>query len=583
MTNRVLLFDGVTKTFPGPDRQTVSALTNVSLALSRGEFVCVAGPDGAGKSTLAAIAAGLYAPEAGRVEVLGKAPDLRRPAFTQAVSYLPQTPGLYRDLTVAENLAFFAALKNMTPGDSDRQIPALLALTGLTAFTERAAGKLSGGMRQKLGLACALLGNPELLILDEPTVGVDPLSRREIQRIIVDRVKSQGLTCLMCTTLLSEAAGADRVLLINHGRTLAADTPAGLCRRAAGRTYALPRRSKAADHRVILSVRACDAKSPVLDAVPNGDAIALLTAPDAQRLPDGWVKRAPAMEDAYCALTLPAAGGTDPAQTGLPTDKAPLTPANGNALPMIEAQHISRRFGDFLAVADTSFAVQPGEIFGLLGPNGAGKTTTFRMLNGLLKPTGGRVLINGEDLASALSKWRSQIGYAAQKFSLYSLLTVEDNLRYFALSYGLAVDRARSRIEAVLTDFDLQRFRRVRAARLPLGAKRALTMAVALLHQPRILFLDEPTSGADTANRRAFWRRIIRLSQAGTTIVVTTHFMEEAEYCDRILIQDEGRVLAIGTPAAIRRAYGGPDGPALLIDEAFARVIAQHRFSGEAP
>lgn len=612
----------LSKRFPSPDGKVLEALSDVSIDIfRRGENVAIVGPDGAGKTTLIRTIAGLLRPEGceknGRtveplIRVFGRTPDTDDPAFTETIGVMPQRFGLYEELSCRENLEFFAAVKGIRGEEFEKRFARLMHLTGLSGFEARLAGKLSGGMKQKLGLAATLMTTPDFIVLDEPTVGVDPLSRRELQRVLEDVRRTDGVTTLFSTAYLDEAASADRVYILEKGRIVACGTPSELLLTVRGRTWrAVPAETSTeiprpngknhelgiAAHRLartlMQSVSAVRADSPWLDAVPRGDGVDLLARAGANRaalersiselaasgLAATLSERPETLEDAYAALTFEDDGRT-PEEASVET--VALKTANNTtgetaaatSDPVIRAEHISRRFGNFVAVADTRFEVKRGEIFGLLGPNGAGKTTTFRMLCGLLPPSSGDIRIDGVDLLASASEARARIGYVAQKFSLYERLTVYQTLRYFGECYGVSGRALDAQIGELLSGpgatlgIHLER----RAGMLPLGAKRELAMACALLHRPAILFLDEATSGADLAARRAFWRRIVELARNGTTVVVTTHFMDEAEYCDRFLIQDAGRVLVLGSPAEVRRSAG-----AATVEEAFRTIVLENR------
>lgn len=597
-----VVVQGLVKSFPGPKRglfaprERLCALAGVDFSVPAGALVALCGPDGAGKTTLLRILCGILSPdpETKELSVLGRTPDTDDPSFVGRLGFMPQKFGLYEELTVAENMTLFGALKGVRGKALRQRFADLMTLTGLSGFESRPAGKLSGGMKQKLGLAAALLSEPELLILDEPTVGVDPLSRRELWRIIEAMRTRSGLTCLVSTSYLDEAARADLVLLLEKGRLIAQGAPSTLAERAAGRTFfaqAEPRRAAELSRRLQFAVRAADPDAPFWDARPEGERVRLLAADsctetavraaDLVRRCGGAVfkPREPTLEDAYCALTFagkPKAAAArledSSERTAERPDAGAGTPTTTEPSVVIRADRIGMRFGRFEAVADTSFTVKRGEIFGLLGPNGAGKTTTFRMLCGLLKPTAGTLSVAGADLRSAPARARARVGYVAQKFSLYERLTAEDNLRYFGQCFGASGRTLERRIQRICAQTELINELHRPASQLPLGAKRELAMAAALIHSPEVLFLDEPTSGADVASRRDFWRRIVGLAQAGTTVIVTTHFMEEAEYCDRILIQDAGRVLVVGSPHSVRA-----DAKADSIEEAFVEIVEAHR------
>ncbi len=569
------------KTFRGPDGKPFAAIDNLSVLIPEpGAIVSLIGPDGAGKTTLLRLLAGILTPEDGEIRLFGRRPDTDDPDFVAMLGFMPQRFGLYEELSVWENFRIFGALRGIRGRALEARFRDLMTLSGLRGFESREAGKLSGGMKQKLGLSCSLLAEPKILLLDEPTVGVDPLSRRELWRILRDMRDRTGMTVLVSTAYLDEAEAADRTILISSGRLIAEGDPRELARETEGRTWLAragdERRTLALARTLMREVRAANPRAPWLDAVPHGNAVNLLSPEDARSgaseesfrtLPEGTKlsSRTPALEDAYCALTFPRADRTDSLRI-LPPAYAVQEPE------AVVARSISRRFGSFTAVEDTSFSVKKGEIFGLLGPNGAGKTTTFRMLCGLLPPSGGTISVAGSDLPTARSPARAKVGYVAQKFSLYAQLSARQNLEYFGACFGVAGQTLDNRIHELTTGSDLGERLQSITRELPLGAKRELALACALIHRPAILFLDEATSGADIAARRAFWRRIVGLAETGTTVIVTTHFLEEAEYCDRFLIQDAGRVLTLGTPSEVRHETG-----AASIEEAFISIVTQAR------
>lgn len=612
MTSRPLIdAKNLTRIFDAaPGRPPIRAVDSLTISIpASARLVALVGPDGAGKSTLMRLVCGLEVPDHGYIEVFGQAPDPDDERFLETVAYMPQSLGLYKDLSVIENLELFGTLRGAKPMKAGMSLAEhyrqLLQLTGLAGFEGRLAGDLSGGMKQKLALSIALVRAPRFLILDEPTVGVDPLSRRELWHIIHQMMTLTQTTCFFSTAYLEEAEKADWVICLTNGHLLAADTPTALLSKAQGQTFRV-QLGDVADpikqtytRRLMQRVGLSD-ETFCLDVVPRDGAIELLTQ-KSQTLSTvkAWLiaqwgsvfvatvdvtTRPARMEDAYALMTFEGKhraelGITVDALTGQAASTGPNGMSPGDASIVIEAAEVSRHFGDFVAVAASSFTVHRGEIFGLLGPNGAGKTTTFRMLCGLLPPSSGRVMLEDRDLRKALAKARAEIGYVAQKFSLYANLTVEENLRYFARSYGFYGATLTKQVEDALVAYELARYRKMPANDLPLGAKRDLAIACALLHQPAILFLDEATSGADLVSRRHFWRGLTRLAAQGTTIVVTTHFMEEAEYCDRFLIQEAGRILAIGTPNEIRSAARQvSDGqPIRSIEEAFVALVEEDR------
>ncbi len=574
-TGAALLVEGVSKSFRRETGESVLALDNISFAVGPGVLAALVGPDGAGKTSLLRLMAGLIKADRGRVSVLGIDAAADPQAIQSRIAYMPQRFGLYEDLTVSENLNLYADLHGVTTEARVAKYTGLMAMTGLESFKERLAGKLSGGMKQKLGLACTLVGSPGLLLLDEPTVGVDPLSRSELWEIIRQLVKD-GLTVLLSTSYLDEAEACERVVVLNEGKKLAEGPPAEVSALAQGRTFLAepPAGIKARDFQARLLV-----EPDVVDAVPESGLVRLVTQPGAVHSPSGagpTARPTPArFEDGFMALMRQAKGAAA-ARDESPGAEPPASKA-GSASCMVDVRDLQRRFGDFVAVDHVTFSVKRGEIFGLLGPNGAGKTTTFRMLCGLLPPSGGALTVAGVDVRRDRASARQHLGYVAQKFSLYGQLTVGENLDFFARAYGLGGDRKRDRINWALSQFDLEPFVNLPSAQLPGGFKQRLAMAAALLHRPEILFLDEPTSGADPFARREFWQRITALASEGVTVIVTTHFMAEAEYCDRAAILDSGKVLAQGTPAELRGHAQPADGKMATMEDAFIAIVLKAR------
>jgi ABC-2 type transport system ATP-binding protein len=467
-----------------------------------------------------------------------------------------------------------------------------MEMTALGPFTNRLAGRLSGGMKQKLGLACTLVREPDLLLLDEPTVGVDPLSRRELWAIILRLVHDEQLTVLLSTSYLDEAERCDRVVVLHEGNVLAESPPGEVSQLAAGRTFIAD--PPAGQPARVLQAELLD-DPEIIDAVPEAGRVRLVrgdrmtaksdAAPLEFRLQAAADRLNPELqhatlhptpprfEDGFMILLRSATQRTAGAEMTLGS----AAPAKNAEDVAVEVRDLLRRFGSFTAVDHVSFQVHRGEIFGLLGPNGAGKTTTFRMLCGLLAPSGGTLRVAGADLRYARASARQRIGYVAQKFSLYGQLSVMENLEFFASAYALRGRRKRERIGWALEQFELHRMERLPSGQLPGGYKQRLAMAAALLHEPEILFLDEPTSGADPLARREFWRRITALAEQGITVIVTTHFMEEAEYCDEVAIMDVGRVLAQGTPAEIRHHAHPESGGEASMEDAFIVIVEDSR------
>ncbi|WP_145543937.1 ATP-binding cassette domain-containing protein [Yersinia frederiksenii] len=548
----VRLFPGVNKKAP-----ETRALDGLTLNIRAGELTALVGPDGAGKTTFQRLIAGLYEPSSGSLTVLGTDVIADPQSVQNRISYMPQRFGLYEDLSVQENLDLYADLHGVPSQVRQERFERLLSITDLSRFTARPAGKLSGGMKQKLGLACTLVRSPELLLLDEPSVGVDPLSRRDLWKIIEQLVQDEKLSVIISTAYMDEAERCAQIYVMNHGKILAEGKPEMLRQKAAGRTWlAVPPEGTKSR---ILQAHLLEKRDAIADAVPKGDAVRFIClSPDDKATPQevNATPREAELEDGFMLLLHQAQQHDSTAPAG--PVKAGMISAQSSESdsdkPVIVVKDLVRKFGDFTAVANTSFDVKRGEIFGLLGPNGAGKTTTFRMLCGLLPATSGQLEVAGMNLRTARAKARARIGYVSQKFALYGNLSVRDNLTFFGGAYGLSGEKLSRQIETSLKQFELSPD--AISGELPGGFKQRLSMAVALLHEPEIVFLDEPTSGIDPLARRLFWYTIGELANKGITIIVTTHFMEEAEYCDRIAIQDAGKLLALGTPKEVRQQAG---------------------------
>lgn len=496
----VAVLDGLTQRYG-----KVKALDEVTISIPADCMVGLIGPDGVGKSTLLGIIAGARQNQSGSATVLGGdiSDAKHRAAVCPKIAYMPQGLGknLYPDLSVRENIQFFSRLFGQDRAEREWWIAELLDSTGLAPFEDRPAKKLSGGMRQKLGLCCSLIHDPALLILDEPTTGVDPLSRRQFWELI-DRLRSRrsGMSVIVATAYMEEAERFDWLAAMNAGKVLATGSPAEL-------------------------------KSSVSATTVEDAFIALL--PEQQR-------------DGHHTLQIP-----------------PLRVFDAD--PIITARDLTRRFGDFTAVDAVNFTIERGEIFGFLGSNGCGKTTTMKMLTGLLSPSAGEALLFGKALDANDISSRYRVGYMSQSFSLYTELTVRQNLDLHARIFHLPAQRAALRIAELVRKFGLENYLDQRTLDLPLGIRQRLSLAIAIVHEPEILILDEPTSGVDPPARDRFWAALIDLSRnQGVTIFVSTHFMNEAERCDRISLMDTGRVLATGKPAELVAARG-----AATLEDAF--------------
>ncbi|MEQ8651971.1 MAG: ribosome-associated ATPase/putative transporter RbbA [Kiloniellales bacterium] len=485
------------------------ALEEVSLTIPGGCLVGVIGPDGVGKSTLLGLIAGAKRLQTGRIEVLGGnigEANHRRRVCTR-IAYMPQGLGknLYAELTVRENLDFFGRLFRQGGEERAQRIAALLAATGLAPFVDRPAGKLSGGMKQKLGLCSALIHDPDLLVLDEPTTGVDPLSRRQFWQLLAHlRERRAQMSLIVSTAYIDEAEGFDWLVAMDGGRALTSGSPQELVARTGAGSLEAAYRS----------------------LLPGGTASEAFVVP--------------------------------------PRDQ-------GSAEPVIQAVDLTRRFGDFVAVDKVSFEIERGEIFGFLGSNGCGKTTTMKMLTGLLPVSAGEARLFGRPVKAEDREARRDIGYMSQTFSLYGELTVQQNLALHARVFGLPKEKRQERIVALTTRFGLAQHLGARPQDLPLGLRQRLSLAVAVIHEPKVLILDEPTSGVDPEARDDFWRLLLELSrEQGVTIFVSTHFMSEAMRCDRISLMHAGRVLACDKPERLIEAAG-----AETLEEAFIAKLQE--------
>lgn len=570
MSDVVVSIQAVTHRFRGMARP---ALDGLEAAVYAGQVTGLVGPDGAGKTTLLRLVAGLLEPTQGAITACGFDTVKETDPLHHELGYMPQRFGLYEDLTVMENLSLYADLRGVKDQARKETLDRLLDFTDLAAFTGRLAGRLSGGMKQKLGLACALIKKPRLLLLDEPSVGVDPISRRELWRMVQSLI-SENVAVVWSTAYLDEAEQCHHVLLLNQGKLLFSGEPQTLTDRVSARTFQL--RGLPEPHKRSVLQEALRQPS-VLDGVVQGRAVRLVlrdrfepVAPlSLSAYPEArWVAVPPRFEDAFLDIL----GGGPGGDSSL---AARFEPIKHDGRPVVEAQGLTKRFGAFTAVRDNSFSIQRGEIFGLLGPNGAGKTTTFKMMCGLLKPTEGQGFVAGLDLRHSASEARARLGYMAQKFSLYGDLSVRQNLEFFSGVYGLRRSQRLAAIECMIDVFDLAAYLGSSARDLPLGFKQRLALACAVMHQPDVLFLDEPTSGVDPITRREFWNHINGLVDKGITVLITTHFMDEAEYCDRIGLIYRGEKIAEGSPDALKDSVRSSELTEPTLEDAFIALIGQ--------
>ena len=555
--------DALTKQFGKADRPALDAIT---ATIRPGRITGLVGPDGAGKTTLLRLVAGLLEPTSGRVGAFGFDATAQTSEVREFLGYMPQKFGLYEDLTVMENLILYAKLRGLSKKERTKRFDELLEFTGLARFTDRLARRLSGGMKQKLGLACSLITVPRLLLLDEPGVGVDPISRRELWRMVHELLTDETVV-VWSTAYLDEAEKCDETLLLNEGQLLFAGPPDKLTDTMKDRVIQVRGLAESVRRKTLIQLIQ---EQEIIDGTLQGSALRLTLTRPVQKgeCVGGYpaVPVAPRFEDGF----IERLGGITKGESGLARRSGTISDSKE---PVVQAKGLTKRFGSFTAAGNIDFSIRRGEIFGLLGPNGAGKSTTFKMLCGLLRPTSGEGSIAGRDLRRSPGDARRCLGYMAQKFSLYSDLTVQQNLNFFAGICGLNW-RTRSRaVEEMLDLFDLGQYRSESAGLLPLGFRQRLSLACALVHSPEVLFLDEPTSGVDPLTRREFWGHINALVEKGVAILVTTHFMDEAEYCDRIALINQGQKIAEGTPDELKRSAVTDMNPDPTLEDAFIYLI----------
>jgi ABC-2 type transport system ATP-binding protein len=500
----------------------LTAVDSLSLSIAGGELFGLVGSDGAGKTTTLRMLTGVMDPSDGEAHILGHSCVNLAPVQGD-IGYMSQRFGLYPDLTVGENIRFYADLFGVSAAERKARTERLLTFSAMASFTGRQAGRLSGGMKQKLGLCCALIHQPKVLFLDEPTNGVDPLSRRDFWRILRD-LRSEGVTIVVTTAYLDEAERCDRVGLLHQGKLLACDTPEKLTH---GWSYSLEDLviSKIGDH----------VFPPVSKAGPEEISL----------------------------------------RRQHPFSLPPPSEKGKNELPAVSLNRLSKHFGNFIAVDNVSLDVPKGQIFGFLGPNGAGKSTTIRMLCGILPPSSGKGTIAGFDISTEPERIKENIGYMSQRFSLYEDLTVEENIAFYAGVYRLTPHKRRERTEWVIEMAGLSERRRSKAGELSGGWRQRLALGCAILHEPPIVFLDEPTSGVDPLSRRKFWELIYSLAADGVTVFVTTHYMDEAGYCDRLALIYRGKLVAIGTPEELKRERAAAGGKLPSLEDVFIGLIEE--------
>ena len=530
------------------------AINNISFEAKSGLITGLVGPDGAGKTTLLRLLVGLMKPTSGNLEVLGfKMPNSSK-EFLSSIGYMPQNFGLYEELSCYENLKLYATLQDIQ-NQNDR-INELLEFTKLAPFKNRFAKNLSGGMKQKLALSCALIRKPKLLLLDEPGVGVDPIARKELWNMTKE-LQKDGITVIWATSYQDEANLCDEVIMLNEGEILLHENPQNAKKILQNRVFLI----NTDDKKTYLDT--LKSNPNILDASILGDDIKFSIKKNAEfEIPKNAKTIEPSFEDLFLDLLNPKNIKISSLKTDiLKSDK-----------PVIQAINLTKKFGDFTATNNINFSVNSGEIFGLLGPNGAGKSTTFKMLCGLLKPTSGKALVLGQDLYEKAQETKQKIGYMAQKFSLYQNLNLTDNLDFFAGIYGLKGKQKKEKIEQMIETFEFKKYLKSTVLELPLGIKQRLSLACAIMHEPSVLFLDEPTSGVDSVTRREFWTHINTLSKNGVSVMVTTHLMDEAELCDKIMIIYKGKDIKTGSPSKIKSDIKNN----ATMEEAFIKLVKDY-------
>lgn len=546
-----------------------TVLQDVNLRVESGQVVGVVGPDGAGKTTLLQMIAAILRPTAGRCRVLGE--DVRRhPDRVQAkIGYMSQGFSLYDRLTVAENIAFAAAIRDVPKSAYAARKAKLLAMAGLERFTDRHEGALSGGMRKKLALCANLIHEPPLLILDEPSLGVDPLSRRELWKIL-EAARGEGRSILFATSYMDEADASDQVLLLRSGRPLAIGSPQELRRMAIGRVY---------------SVRTANAAAAEAALVKIPDVLSFQRRSAEEIRVQFRTAGSPPDLGLHCRQLKPVEPTMEDVFTVASSDEArrdELAPAPSRAAGsevLVASEHVTRRFGKFVAVDDATLEIRAGEVLGLLGPNGAGKTTLIRILCGLLAPSGGRARVAGFDVARHSEQVRARIGYVSQKFSLFTDLTPDENLAFFARAYGTPPHQMKSAIAWACERAGFEAGQDSLVRNLSSAVRQRLALACAIVHRPKVLFLDEPTSGVDPLARFRFWRLISALAGDGVAIIVSTHYLEEATYCDRLGLMMDGRMIALGTLTALQDELALDEA---RVEDVFLGFIARERAQARA-
>jgi len=537
--------------------ENVLAVRGLELMVQRGEIFGLVGADGAGKTTTIQMLCTLTLPSAGEARILGMDTVRQAERIKEKIGYMSERFNLYSTLTVEENLDFFARLRSLPHDVSEQRKKELLNFCRLEPFRNRLAEHLSGGMQKKLALACSLIHEPEVIFLDEPTTGVDPVSRRDFWRIIAGFL-TRGITVLVSTPYLDEAERFNRVALMHQGKIIACDTPQNLKAELAGELLEIRAHPP---NRVVATLK----KTPFASGSQLfGDTIHVMVdeaekrTSEVERLlekEDITVEEiraiAPGLEDVF--VTRLTGLEEKPASRSVDDNLIEIIAREGDKDEIaVKASNLTRKFGDFTAVDHVSFEVRRGEIFGLLGPNGSGKTTTIRMITGLLTPTSGSAFVLCHDMAAEADIAKCNMGYMSQKFSLFSDLTVEENIDFYGGLYGLPASFLEEKRKWVLDMAGLRGKEKAMPRELSGGWKQRLALGCTIIHSPEVVFLDEPTAGVDPLSRRDFWELIQELAARGTTIFVTTHYMDEAEHCQRLGLLYQGQLIALGSPLQLK-------------------------------
>ncbi len=543
----------ITKTY-----KEITAVSGLDLTVKRGEIFGLVGADGAGKTTLLQMLCTLLTPSQGEVRILGMDALKQTHRIREKIGYVSERFNLYPSLTVEENLDFFARLHNLPRERSEQRKQELLGFCRLEPFLNRRAEFLSGGMQKKLALACSLIHEPEVVFLDEPTTGVDPVSRRDFWRIISGFL-ARGITVLVSTPYLDEAERFHRVALLHRGQIIACDNPQQLKKELVGALLAI--RAEPV-HRAMAALK----QANLGDRLQLfGDTIHVLVdeAPERseeirRHLEGNGVtvkeigKITPGLEDVFISLLKQ---GKDQYGAGFQNNATAILNNNSQQGTAIKVTDLTRQFGDFTAVDSVNFEIRRGEIFGLLGPNGSGKTTAIRMMTGLLEPTRGTASVLGFDMSREAETTQSRIGYMSQKFSLFPDLTVEENINFYGGLYGLPAALLKERKNWVLDMAGLHGKEKILPRELSGGWKQRLALGCTILHSPEVVFLDEPTAGVDPLSRRSFWELIHELAHQGKSVLITTHYMDEAEHCHRLGLMYQGKLVALGSPSQLKTQH----------------------------